>query len=58
MDRKSYQLEIPLTQSVAPASSSNGFENYHFVHESLPEINFDDIDISTVFCGKNYLALF
>lgn len=31
---------------------SAGFENYRFVHNALPEINFDNIDASTAFLGK------
>jgi isopentenyl-diphosphate Delta-isomerase len=51
VDRKSYQLEIPMTQNVS-ASLLNGFEQYQFVHNALPEIDFDDIDISCNFLGK------
>lgn len=29
-----------------------GFENYRFIHNSLPEINFDEIDTSTIFLKK------
>lgn len=31
---------------------SNGFEDYRFEYNALPEINFDDIDTSTSFFGK------
>ncbi len=55
MDRKQYQLQIPLTQNVG-SSFTNGFEKYRFVHNALPEVNFDDIDIATVFCGKKLQA--
>jgi isopentenyl-diphosphate delta-isomerase len=30
-------------------SKSNGFEDLHFIHKALPEINFDDIDLSVNF---------
>lgn len=32
--------------------SINGFENYRFIHNPIPEIDFDEIDVSTCFLGK------
>lgn len=55
LDRKQYQLEIPLKQDVQMAVT-NGFERYQFIHQALPEINFDEIDTSTSFCGKRLKA--
>jgi isopentenyl-diphosphate Delta-isomerase len=55
--RKSYQLQIPLSQNVS-ASSTNGFENFHFVHNPLPEIDFEEIDISCTFLGKKLSSPF
>jgi isopentenyl-diphosphate delta-isomerase len=55
VDRKQYQLQIPLTQNVS-ASSLNGFERFQFVHNPIPEINFDDIDTSCEFLGKKLNA--
>ncbi len=56
-DRKQYQLQIPLSQNVQ-SSMTNGFENYRFEHSALPEINFNEIDVSTNFCGKKLNAPF
>ena len=38
---------------------TNGFENYHFEHNALPEINFSEIDTSVKFLGRelNYPLL-
>lgn len=57
MDRKQYQLQIPLTQNVQ-SSLTNGFEKYRFIHQAAPEINFEEIDVSTEFCGKKLKAPF
>ncbi len=51
MDRKQYQLNIPMTQNVS-SSWGAGFDRFHFVHNPLPEINFDEIDVSCEFLGK------
>ena len=40
-------------------AGSTGFDNYHFAHQALPEINFDEIDLSCQFLKKklNYPIL-
>lgn len=48
--RKIEHLSITLDPS--SQIGSTGFENYHFTHNALPEINFDEIDLSTTFLGK------
>ena len=48
--RKKDHLRIA-TSSVAQTGDA-GFGGYRFVHNALPEINYDDIDISTKFLGK------
>jgi isopentenyl-diphosphate Delta-isomerase len=37
-------------------SQSAGFENWHFVHQALPEISLDEIDLSCRFLGKELAA--
>ncbi len=48
--RKLDHLRLCLSKSVE--SGSAGFENVHLIHDSLPEMNFDDIDASVKFLGK------
>jgi len=48
--RKRDHLRIA-TSSVSQTGDT-GFANYRFVHNALPEIDFDDIDTSTTFLGK------
>jgi len=38
------------------STRSTGFENFYLVNNPLPEINFNDIDISCDFLGKKILA--
>lgn len=53
--RKTEHLTIPLSENVEMHSSS-GFEKYRLIHQALPEINFADIDTSTIFLGKKLSA--
>jgi isopentenyl-diphosphate delta-isomerase len=54
--RKKEHLELCLdTQSVS-SSSGTGFEAYRFVHNALPELDIDEIDIGTTFLGKRLRA--
>ena len=48
--RKKDHLKIALSSKAQVGSA--GFEKYRFVHNALPEINFDKIDTSTKFLGK------
>ena len=51
-ERKKEHLELCLdTESVA-SPSSTGLESYRFVHNALPELDIDEIDLSTSFLGK------
>lgn len=43
---------LRIATSDVSQTGSNGFERYRFVHNALPEINFDDIDLSTTFLNK------
>jgi isopentenyl-diphosphate delta-isomerase len=54
--RKKEHLELCLdTQSVS-SSSGTGFEAYRFLHNALPELDIDEIDIGTTFLGKRLRA--
>jgi isopentenyl-diphosphate delta-isomerase len=48
--RKKDHLRIALSSSAQIGDP--GFGNYHFVHNALPEIDFNKIDTSTTFLGK------
>jgi isopentenyl-diphosphate delta-isomerase len=50
--RKADHIRICLEEDVQFRQTTNGFERYHFDHCCLPEINRDQIDISTTFLGK------
>lgn len=54
ISRKQDHLEICLTKPVEVGSS--GFENYHFTHNALPEVDFAKIDTSVKFLGKKLSA--
>lgn len=54
VQRKLAHIEIVLKEDVE--KGSNGFEKYKFVHNALPEINFDEIDTSIEFLGKKMRA--
>ncbi len=48
--RKKDHIQICLDRKVEFGDS--GFDNYRFIHQSLPEINFNNIDLATSFLGK------
>jgi len=50
-NRKDQHIRLCLEKDVT-STISNGFDRYRLVYNALPEINFDDIDISTTFLGK------
>jgi len=51
-DRKLEHLLLCLHGDVEYKSKKTGFEDVELVHKALPEINKDEIDISTEFFGK------
>jgi isopentenyl-diphosphate delta-isomerase len=51
--RKTDHIKICLTEDVE-FFKSNGFGNYQFRHNALPEIDWDDIDISSRFLGRKF----
>lgn len=54
--RKADHIRICLEEDVQCQQITNGLERYRFIHCCLPELNRDDIDISTKFLGKNLNA--
>jgi isopentenyl-diphosphate delta-isomerase len=53
--RKNQHLDIVLGRK-AQFSLTTGFEHYRFVHNALPEIDLDGIDIRTTFLGHQLSA--
>ncbi len=49
--RKADHIQINLEKDVRSALTS-GLEEYHFVHEALPELNLEDVDTSLAVWGK------
>ncbi len=54
--RKSEHLRILLKEDVRFRNLTTGLERYHFVHQALPEINRDRVDLSTTLLGKHLSA--
>lgn len=55
-NRKRDHIEICLNKDVQFNKLSSGFEAYNFSHNALPEINIDEIDLSTEILGKKLNA--
>lgn len=49
--RKSEHIHISLNEKVTGDSISTGFEHLSFIHNALPEIDFDEISLETHFLG-------
>ena len=54
--RKADHIRICLEEDVQFQQTTNGLERYRFTHCCLPELDRNDIDISTTFLGKHLLA--
>ncbi|MEH2404921.1 type 2 isopentenyl-diphosphate Delta-isomerase [Nostoc sp.] len=52
-NRKADHIRICIEEDVQCDQITNGLERYRFTHSCLPELNPDDIDISTSFLGKH-----
>jgi len=52
---KERQLETCVNEDVSPWKTS-GFDQYHFIHQALPEIDLADVDIRTTFLGREFAA--
>ncbi len=53
--RKTEHIQINLEKNVA-SSLTTGLERLHFIHQALPEINLDDIDLSQELFGRQVRA--
>ncbi len=56
--RKSEHLDIVLAGEANAHSKTTGFEIIQFEHCALPELNLDEIDLSTEFLGRKLAAPF
>jgi len=54
--RKSEHLRILLEEDVRFRNLTTGLERYHFIHQALPEISRDHIDLSATLLGKHLSA--
>ena len=54
--RKSDHIKISLNQNVQARKTTTGFEDIHFVHKTLPEIDKQKIDLSTTVFGHKFAA--
>ena len=50
--RKSDHIRINLEEDVNFRQLTTGLENYHFLHQALPEIDLAEVDTSVFFLGK------
>ncbi len=50
--RKADHLRVCLEDDVQFHQTGNGFERYRFQHCCLPELDYDELDLSTTFLGK------
>src|SRR3989344_899857 len=53
--RKMQHVDIALRQKIE-TTRKGGFEDIEFVHYSLPEINFSDVDLSASFLKRKFAA--
>jgi isopentenyl-diphosphate delta-isomerase len=51
-ERKSEHLHINLDKDVSFPLLTSGLERYRFVHNALPEIALDEVDLQTTFFGR------
>ncbi|MDR2700221.1 MAG: type 2 isopentenyl-diphosphate Delta-isomerase [Nitrososphaerota archaeon] len=54
--RKAEHIQICLEQKAQTKTATAGFEDIKFVHRALPEINREDINLSTSFLNKTFSA--
>jgi isopentenyl-diphosphate delta-isomerase len=54
--RKKEGIEIPLNENVQGKKNSTYLEYVKLIHNALPEIDYDEIDLSSTFLGKSFSA--
>lgn len=54
--RKKEHLEICLDTERVTGAGGTGFDRYRFVHNALPELDIDELDLSVAFLGKRLRA--
>jgi isopentenyl-diphosphate delta-isomerase len=54
--RKKDGIDIPLQKNVQARTTSTYLEYVKLVHNALPEIDYDNIDLSTLFLGRKFSA--
>ena len=54
--RKKEHLELCLDANSITSSSGTGLDRYRFLHNALPELDVDELDLSTDFLGKRLKA--
>ncbi|KAB8137929.1 type 2 isopentenyl-diphosphate Delta-isomerase [Gracilibacillus oryzae] len=47
--RKSEHIELSLKEEALGKGITNGFDKYRFIHNALPELDFEEIDLATSF---------
>jgi isopentenyl-diphosphate delta-isomerase len=55
-DRKTDHIRINLDEDVRARGITTSFERYRFVHDALPELGLDEIDLRTTFLGRSLRA--
>lgn len=56
--RKTEHIRLCLEENVEGVHKTTGFEDIHFIHNALPEIDFDEINLETRFLNKALQAPF
>lgn len=54
--RKEAQLLVCLNNDVQAMGVTTGFERYRFIHQALPEVDWQEIDLATSLLGKRLRA--
>ncbi|NTW50667.1 MAG: type 2 isopentenyl-diphosphate Delta-isomerase [Chlorobiales bacterium] len=52
VQRKQSHVEVCLNDPIEFDKKTGGFERYAFEHNAAPEVNFNEIDLSTTFLGR------